>query len=258
MTDAASSGFHVVIPARMGSVRFPRKVLAPICGVPMVVRVAAAGTASGAASVTVATDDAEIVRACEAHQIAAVMTASTHQSGTDRVCEVADSRGWADETVVVNVQGDEPLMPAALIAACADAARHADIATPCHPIDTVEEFLSPHAVKVVTDSRDRALYFSRAAIPTHRESVLAGRPQLPATGALRHIGLYAYKVAALRQIAMLPPASVEQDESLEQLRALHAGLAIQMVRTGAAPGPGVDTPDDLARVEQLVAATGLQ
>ena len=254
-----SAEFHVVIPARYASERLPGKVLLPLAGLPMVVHVARAAQASGAASVTVAADDPRTVEACTRHTIDAVLTRSDHQSGTDRVNEVVQTRGWAADAVVVNVQGDEPLMPPALIARCARALADdpaADIATPCHAITDVNDYRSPHAVKVVQDLKGYALYFSRACIPADRAALLSDESALPLAGAQRHIGLYAYRVAALAKLSALPPASLERSESLEQLRALAHGLRIRMVEADAAPGPGVDTVADVAAVEALMAQAG--
>ena len=251
-----SSEFFVVIPARYASERLPGKVLLPLAGLPMVVHVARAAQASGAAAVIVAADDARTVAACGEHSIDAVLTDPDHQSGTDRVNEVARSRGWSPDAIVVNVQGDEPLMPPQLIKRCAQALANdasADIATPCHAITEVADYLSPHAVKVVQDLRGYALYFSRACIPADRSTLLAGEQTLPQAGAMRHIGLYAYRVSALAKLSALPPAALERSESLEQLRALANGLRIRMVEADTAPGPGVDTAADIAKVEALMA-----
>lgn len=248
-----------MIPARYASERLPGKVLLSLAGLPMVVHVARAAQASGAASVTVAADDARTVDACGEHGVDAVLTRSDHQSGTDRVNEVAQTRGWAADAVVVNVQGDEPLMPPELIGRCAQALAGdaaADIATPCHLIGDVAEYLSPHAVKVVRDASGYALYFSRACIPADRAALLAGNRVLPQAGAWRHIGLYAYRVSALARLSELPPADLERSESLEQLRALANGMRIRMVEAESAPGPGVDTAADVAAVEALMAQAG--
>ena len=247
--------FHVVIPARLASERLPGKVLREIAGVPMVVRVARACAGSRAASVLVAADDPKTVDVCRAHGVEARLTATDHQSGTDRVHEVATSAGWHDDAIVVNVQGDEPLMPPELVARCAQALADdpsADIATPCHPIHDPAEYRSVHAVMVVMNQASDALLFSRAPIPADRSALLQAQDTLPAAGAWRHIGLYAYRVGALRRYAALPASALERCESLEQLRALDNGMRIRMVRTDQAPGPGVDTEDDLRRVERLL------
>ncbi|MFN6961548.1 MAG: 3-deoxy-manno-octulosonate cytidylyltransferase, partial [Rhodocyclaceae bacterium] len=225
--------FRVVIPARHASTRLPGKMLADIAGKPMVVRVAEAAARSGAAEVIVATDDERIMTAVAAHGFQAVMTRADHPSGTDRIAEVAMLRGWPDEAVVVNVQGDEPLIEPALIdqvARALDADREASIATAAHRIGDLAEFMNPNVVKVVTDARNRALYFSRAPIPWHRDG-LAGQPDvLPAAlVARRHIGLYAYRVDFLRRHGVLAPAPVEQWEALEQLRALWHGFHIHVI-----------------------------
>lgn len=251
-----STEFHVVVPARYASERLPGKVLLPLAGVPMVVHVARAAQASGASSVTVAADDARTVTACQAHGLRAELTRADHQSGTDRVNEIAEQRGWGDDAIVVNVQGDEPLMPSALIRQCAQALvedTDADIATPCHAITDAADYASPHAVKVVQDLRGYALYFSRACIPAERATLLSGDVAVPQIGAMRHIGLYAYRVGALATLSALPPAALERSESLEQLRALANGMRIRMVATDSAPGPGVDTAEDIVAVEALMA-----
>jgi 3-deoxy-manno-octulosonate cytidylyltransferase (CMP-KDO synthetase) len=214
--------------------------------------------AAGAAEVLIATDDARIAAAARAFGAEAVMTAACHASGTDRIAEVAAARGWAPGDVVVNLQGDEPLMPAALVRQVAEllaAAPGADIATLAAPIDSVAELLDPNAVKVVSDAQGRALYFSRAPIPWNRAGAAGAlASQTDASGARRHIGIYAYRVSALARLAALAPGTLEVREKLEQLRALENGLTIQVAQACAAPGPDVNTAADLERVAALIGA----
>lgn len=244
--------FVVVVPARYASTRLPGKPLADIGGRPMVLWVADAAARSGADEVWVATDDQRVVDAVQSAGHRAIMTRGDHVSGTDRLAEVALARGWADRQIVVNVQGDEPLIDPASIAAVAhalDADGSAAIATMAHPIAGNEEFLDPNAVKVVTDAAGRALYFSRAPIPWPRDAFAAGGKTLPpALGARRHIGLYAYRVDFLKVFGTLSPAPLERWESLEQLRAVWHGYPIRVLDCAGAPTPGVDTPEDLERV----------
>jgi len=249
--------FSVVIPARHASTRLPGKALADIAGKPMVVRVAERARSSGATAVCVATDHESIAQAVRAHGFDAVMTRADHASGTDRVAEAAALLGLAADAVVVNVQGDEPLIDPGLIALVADALREdaqAAVATAACPILRAEDFFDPNVVKVVCDARERALYFSRAPIPYARDA-FAGRaasaralpPNLPA---LRHIGLYAYRVAFLERFGALERAPIEAFEALEQLRCLWHGAPLKVVRARHAPEPGVDTPEDLERVRR--------
>ncbi len=250
--------FRVVIPARYDSVRLPGKALRQIAGKPMVQWVYERARAAGAREVLIATDDARIADAARAFGAEAVMTAATHASGTDRIAEVAGARRWPERDIVVNLQGDEPLMPPALIAQVAallDSAPAADIATLATHIDSVGELLDTNAVKVVTDAAGRALYFSRAPIPWNRAgagSSLAS--QSDPGGARRHIGIYAYRVAALRRLAALAPGALEQRERLEQLRALENGFHIQVADAREPPGPDVNTAADLERAEALLGA----
>jgi 3-deoxy-manno-octulosonate cytidylyltransferase (CMP-KDO synthetase) len=242
--------FTVIIPARLASTRLPNKPLADLGGKPMVVRVAERARASGAARIVVATDHPEILAACAAHGVEARMTRSDHPSGTDRIAEVALALGLADDEVVVNLQGDEPLIDPALLAACA-ARINAEVpmATCAHPLGDVAEVFNPNVVKVVLDKAGRALYFSRATIPWHRDAFAATRAALPAGYApLRHVGLYAYSNAFLQAYPRLEPAPLEQIEALEQLRVLWHGYPIAVHVTDSAPQAGVDTPEDLARV----------
>ena len=256
--------FVALIPARLASTRLPDKPLADIGGVPMIVRVARRAAESGARRVVVATDAGSVAHAARAHGIEALMTRTDHPSGTDRLAEAADALGLPDACIVVNVQGDEPLIPPALVADVAralEASPECAIATAAHPVETVDEYLNPNFVKVVTDARGRAAYFSRAPIPFDRDAMkgfpatLPGAlsPELAANPPLRHIGLYAYRVSFLRAFPGLARSPLEAIESLEQLRALWHGFQIAVMRVEHAPPGGVDTPEDLARVRALVA-----
>ncbi|MCX8086190.1 MAG: 3-deoxy-manno-octulosonate cytidylyltransferase [Rhodocyclaceae bacterium] len=250
--------FRVVIPARYASMRLPGKPLADIAGKPMVVRVAEAAHRSGAEEVLIATDDARVIEAALAHGFEAVMTRADHASGTDRIAEVAEQRGWPEEAIVVNVQGDEPLIDPALIEAVAQALAEdevAAIATAAHTIMDLSEFLSPHVVKVVVSASGHALYFSRAPLPWPRDAFAANRDRLP-EGFMprRHVGLYAYRAGFLRRFGALAPAPCETWEALEQLRALWHGFHIRVIDCRHPPAPGVDTPEDLARVRAAFAA----
>ncbi|GAA5184815.1 3-deoxy-manno-octulosonate cytidylyltransferase [Niveibacterium umoris] len=248
----AASTFHAVVPARFASTRLPGKPLADIAGKPMVVRVMERAQASGAESVWVATDHPEVETAVRACGGAVLMTRPDHPSGTDRLAEVVDTLGWADDTIVVNVQGDEPLIDPALISAVARALADtpsAAIATAAHRIHDAAEFFNPAVVKVVCDAAGNALTFSRAPIPWARDAFAQSRDTLPPDlGALRHVGLYAYRVSFLRRYAQLAPSPLETIEMLEQLRALWHGYRIRVITLDAAPPAGVDTPEDLARV----------
>ncbi len=244
--------FHVAIPARAGSSRLPGKALADLGGKPMLQWVYEKACAAGAADVSIATDDERIAAAARAFGAVARLTSARHASGTDRIAELAEFEGWADTDIVVNVQGDEPLIPpaniaqvAALLTGCAQAA----LATLSTAILSLEEFLDPNAVKVVTDRRGRALYFSRAPIPMHRDGAPGGRSF---EGARRHVGIYAYRVAALRRLTGLAPTPLERAEKLEQLRALEHGMVIQVAEACEPPGPDVNTPEDLRRVAALI------
>jgi len=246
---------RVVIPARFASTRLPGKPLADIAGQPMIVRVAAAARRARNDGIWVATDDERIVAAVERHGVDAVMTRADHPSGTDRIAEVADRLGWDDADIVVNVQGDEPLIDPTVVDAVADALRDdsgAAVATAAHRLEDAGDFFNPNVVKVVCDARGRALYFSRAPIPWDRDRFAVGRDALPADlAALRHVGLYAYRVGFLRRFGQLAPAPLERSESLEQLRALWHGYPIRVVTLDHPPAPGVDTAEDLARVRRL-------
>lgn len=252
---SAATAFRVVIPARYASTRLPGKPLADIAGQPMIVRVAAAARRARPAGVWVATDDPRIAAAVRQHGFDAVMTRADHVSGTDRIAEVADLLEWDDADIVVNVQGDEPLLDPALLEAVAAALRgdpDAAMATAAHPLIEAAEFFNPNVVKVVCDVRGRALYFSRAPIPWDRDRFAERRDALPGSlPAQRHIGLYAYRVGFLRRFRQLAASPLERSESLEQLRALWHGYPIQVVSVDHAPAPGVDTPEDLERVRRL-------
>lgn len=253
------TSFVVVIPARFASSRFPGKPLAELNGKPMVAHVIDRARESGADEVIVATDDKRIADAVSASTCSVAMTRPDHATGTDRIAEVVTQRGWSDDTIVVNVQGDEPLMPPDLIHAVANTLEtrlDAAIATACHPIRDIGEFMDSNAVKVVLDENGYALYFSRAPIPWPRDHFKSDKTRLPnGLPAYRHIGIYAYRCAFLAAYAALTPAAVEQFESLEQLRAIAHGYRIAVSVTANAPPPGIDTPDDLerarARVTQL-------
>jgi 3-deoxy-manno-octulosonate cytidylyltransferase (CMP-KDO synthetase) len=252
--------FRVVIPARHGSSRLPGKPLLPLAGKPLLQWVHEQATQSAATEILVATDDDRIADAARGFGARVLMTALTHQSGTDRIAEVAARAGWAPEDIVVNLQGDEPMMPAALVdqvAALLEAHPQDAIGTLASRIATLNAFLDPNVVKVVTDAQGRALYFSRAPVPWGRDSAPAGMAsQRGFAGARRHIGLYAYRVEALRRLSMSPPSLLEQIEKLEQLRALEAGLSIRVADARVTPGPDVNTPEDLARVERLILPGG--
>lgn len=251
--------FVVVIPARYASTRLPGKPLADIAGQPMVVRVVEAAQRSGASEVWVATDDARVHEAVERAGHRVVMTRPDHVSGTDRLAEVVALRGWPDDTIVVNVQGDEPLIDPQLVADVATALAHGGdvpVATAAHALTEIDEFFNPNVVKVVTDAHGRALYFSRAPIPWQRDQFAAGKPAvMPADlPARRHIGLYAYRASFLRRYNGLAASPLESIEALEQLRVLWHGFGIQVVEAAAVPLPGVDTAEDLQRVQAIFAA----
>lgn len=250
-----AQGFTVLIPARLASSRLPDKPLADIGGLPMVVRVARRAALSGATRCVVAADDPRILAACAQHGVAALATRADHPSGSDRLAEACAALGLADDEVVVNVQGDEPLIEPALIDAVAaelQARTDCAMSTAAHAIEWRADWLDPNVVKVVTDARGTAQYFSRAPIPWWRDS-MAG-DDLPSPAPLRHVGIYAYRAAFLRRFPTLPAAPTERLESLEQLRALWHGERIAVHLTAHAPGPGVDTPQDLARVRALIGA----
>jgi 3-deoxy-manno-octulosonate cytidylyltransferase (CMP-KDO synthetase) len=252
--------FRVVIPARYASTRLPGKALLPLAGKPLLQWVYERACAAGGREALIATDDERIVSAARSFGAMAVLTGRAHASGTDRIAEVARTRGWDAADIVVNVQGDEPLMPAALIrqvAALLTAQSQADIATLATPIESLDELMDPNAVKVVTDARGMALYFSRAPIPWNRDGAPTGfSSQQDYGGARRHRGIYAYRVAALLRLAQLPQSALEQREKLEQLRALEHGLSICVDNALERPGPDVNTLADLERVTALISIKG--
>jgi len=250
MTD-----FCIVIPARWQSSRLPGKPLLEIAGKPLLQRVCERASAANAAQLVVATDDERIEAAVNAWGYQVVMTEVKHESGSDRVAEVAAKMGWSDEQIIVNVQGDEPLIdPAAIQQVAKNLADNvaAGIATLCSPLSDASELADPNAVKVVTDNQGLALYFSRAPIPWNRDAG-AGNLQL----ARRHIGIYAYRVAALKSITGLAVADIERSESLEQLRAMAVGIRIHVEDACADTGPGVDTQADLLAVASLLEKANL-
>jgi 3-deoxy-manno-octulosonate cytidylyltransferase (CMP-KDO synthetase) len=243
--------FIVIIPARLASTRLPNKPLADLGGKPMVVRVAEQALLSGAARVIVATDHDSIRAACAAHGVEVCMTLADHPSGTDRIAEVARTLALPPDAVVVNLQGDEPLIDPALLAACAAQISAAvPMATCAHPLHDMLDAFNPNVVKVVLDKANRALYFSRATIPWHRDGFAQSRENLPQGYVpLRHIGLYAYSNAFLQTYPTLSASPLEAIEALEQLRVLWHGYAIAVHVTDSAPAAGVDTPEDLRRVQ---------
>lgn len=250
--------FWAVIPARMKSTRLPNKPLADIGGQPMVVRVAQRARASGAERVVVATDHDQIADAVRAAGFEAVLTPESCTSGTDRLAAVVEHFGLADEHILVNLQGDEPLMDAELVGRVAlHLAKWPELAlaTAAHALESADQVFNPNVVKVALNVRQEALYFSRAPIPWARDAWMDGaRDQVPAGLPIyRHIGLYAYRAGFLRRFTAWPVAPIEQFESLEQLRALWQGEKIGVVLSEHVPLPGVDTPDDLERVRELFA-----
>ncbi len=254
------SSFRIVIPSRYASSRLPGKPLADICGKPMIVRVLERVQDSGAMETWVATDHEDIRSAVEAAGGHVQMTRPDHSSGTDRLAEVAALRGWEDSDIVVNVQGDEPLIDPALVASVAETlAQDAEavMATAAHPIDDCEEAFNSNVVKVVCNAANRAMYFSRAPIPWPRDAWNQSRNIFPQNlQMLRHVGLYAYRVGFLKQFASLSPSPLEDAEALEQLRALWHGFAIAVKTLGYVPAAGVDTPEDLERVRRIIEASG--
>lgn len=249
--------FTVIIPARYASTRLPGKPLQLIAGRPMILHVWDRAMEAGAARVLVATDDARIENACRQAGAEVIMTSADHVSGTDRLNEAARLLGFSDDDIVVNVQGDEPLMPSENIRQVAELARRGgtDIATLHAPVTSLEEFLDPSVVKVVADDQGRALYFTRAPVPWPRDVEVDehGRP-VGFEGALRHLGIYAYRVGALRRFAGRSTAELESVEKLEQLRALVMGMTIRVQSAASLPPPGVDTPADLEAVRALMEA----
>jgi 3-deoxy-manno-octulosonate cytidylyltransferase (CMP-KDO synthetase) len=267
--------FIALIPARLASSRLPEKPLADLAGLPMVVRVARQAAASGARRVVVCADDARVLAACRQHGVESILTSVDHACGTDRLSEAAQRLGLEPAEVVVNVQGDEPLIEPAAIRAVAEllqARRECDIATVAHPLQRLQELFDPNVVKVVTDASGLALLFSRAPIPWSRDAfshafeggaaaVLAKASEALAKEAdglqaLRHVGLYAYRAAFLQRFGQLSPAPIELTEKLEQLRALWHGSRIAVMRFDSALPPGVDTPEDLERVRAMLQRSG--
>ena len=249
------SKFNVVIPARYQSTRFPGKALHLLAGKPMIEYVYQNALASGADEIIIATDDARIETAAHTFGAEVCMTSEQHSSGTDRLAEVADQRGWGADVLLINLQGDEPLMPPDSIRYCAKLLHddaHSEVATLASPLAVTDDINDPNTVKVVVDAQGRALYFSRATIPFCRD-----RDQQDSAHklALRHHGIYAYRCDALRQIVAAPPSELEVIEQLEQLRAMWLGFTIRVGIVDEAPGPGVDTPEDAAKVQRLL--TGL-
>jgi 3-deoxy-manno-octulosonate cytidylyltransferase (CMP-KDO synthetase) len=249
-----SQAFTVIVPARLASTRLPHKPLADIHGLPMVVRVAQRAALSNATQVVVAADSIEIVQACQAHGVRAMLTQVDHPSGSDRLAEASALLGLSPNDVVVNVQGDEPLINPELINQVAELLVQrptASMSTAAHEIHELAEFTNPNVVKVVIDQAQLALYFSRAPIPWWRDGFAKGIQSLPQPAPLRHIGIYAYRVGFLQSFPTLQAAPIETGEALEQLRALWHGHKIAVHITPHVPGPGVDTPEDLERVRAL-------
>jgi 3-deoxy-manno-octulosonate cytidylyltransferase (CMP-KDO synthetase) len=247
--------FVAVIPARYASSRLPGKPLLDIAGKPMAVHVSECARRSGAREVWIATDDQRIFDACRLHGCEVLMTGADHVSGTDRIAEVARLRGWDDEQIVVNVQGDEPRIAPELIrdvAQILDRHREADMSTACHPIHEPRDLFDPNVVKVVLDHEGDALYFSRATIPWARDAFARDRGALPpGLPVYRHIGIYAYRCRFLKTYPTLAAPAIEQFEALEQLRALWHGHRVTVTITDKAPEAGVDTLEDLERVRKL-------
>jgi 3-deoxy-manno-octulosonate cytidylyltransferase (CMP-KDO synthetase) len=250
-----TQSFTVIVPARLASTRLPNKPLADIHGLPMVVRVAQRAALSHAAQVVVAADSIDIVRVCQAHGIRALLTRNDHPSGSDRLAEASALLQLGPNDLVVNVQGDEPLINPTLInqvAALLEQRPSASMSTAAHEIHDLSEFTNSNVVKVVLDKEQLALYFSRAPIPWWRDGFAQGIQSLPKPAPLRHIGIYAYRVGFLQSFPSMTPAPIEKGEALEQLRAMWHGHKIAVHITPDAPGPGVDTPEDLEKVRALL------
>lgn len=249
--------FRVLIPARYASTRLPGKPLLDIAGKPMLQRVYEQALASGAQSVVIATDDARIEAAARGFGAAVCMTSPAHGSGSERLAEAVTLLGYGDDEIVVNLQGDEPLMPPPLLKQVADnlaAHARAEVATLCTRIHTAAELFDPHAVKVVMDREGMALYFSRAVIPWDRDAFAVTTEELPDQALHhRHLGLYAYRVGFLKRYVTLEPCALERMEVLEQLRVLWHGAGIHVAEAVVLPAPGVDTPEDLERVRRAIA-----
>ena len=249
--------YRVVIPARYGSTRLPGKPLIDLAGKPMIVRVAEQALTSSTSGVVVATDDSRVVDALRGSGAEAMLTRSDHRSGSDRVMEVVEAKGWPDDEIVVNVQGDEPLIPPVVIdqvAALID--DECDVATLGEPITEPADVFDPNIVKVVADRRRRAIYFSRAPIPWHRDGFGGGPPARIGTAWRRHIGIYAYRAGALRAFVSYPPSPLEKLEALEQLRLMEHGHAIAVAEADAPVPGGVDTPADVDRVLGVLRGVG--
>ncbi|HCT40429.1 MAG TPA: 3-deoxy-manno-octulosonate cytidylyltransferase [Moraxellaceae bacterium] len=250
-------GFKVVIPARFGSSRLPGKPLLDIAGRPMVAHVVERACQSGAEEVLIATDDERIAAAVQGMGAEVVMTSANHPSGTDRLQEVAQKKGWSDDTIIVNVQGDEPLIPPAVINQVArniEASSAAGIATLAETLTSIEQLFNPNIVKLVRDVNDFALYFSRAPMPWARDAFAKDKTALPALDVyFRHLGIYAYRVGFLHAYVGWPPAVIEQVEALEQLRALYNGVKIHVGVAEVEIPQGVDTAEDLERIRALFA-----
>jgi 3-deoxy-manno-octulosonate cytidylyltransferase (CMP-KDO synthetase) len=250
-----TQSFTVIVPARLASTRLPNKPLADIHGLPMVVRVAQRAALSHAAQVVVAADSIDIVEVCQAHGIRALLTRNDHPSGSDRLAEASALLQLGPNDLVVNVQGDEPLINPTLInqvAALLEQRPSASMSTAAHEIHNLSEFTNSNVVKVVLDKEQLALYFSRAPIPWWRDGFAQGIQSLPKPAPLRHIGIYAYRVGFLQSFPSMTPAPIEKGEALEQLRAIWHGHKIAVHITPDAPGPGVDTPEDLEKVRALL------
>ncbi len=252
--------FHIIIPARFSASRLPGKPLLSIGDRPLLQWVWQSARASGALSVTIATDDARIAEVARGFGAECMMTSMLHNSGTDRIAEVVRAKHFAADDIVVNLQGDEPMMPPVVVgevAAALQARPSVDMASAVAPIGSLEEFLDPACVKALRARDGAALYFSRAPVPWPRDQVEAGRP-LSFAGAWRHIGIYAYRVRSLLQFSAWPPTPLEETEKLEQLRALEHGMSIHLVALTEPPPAGVDTPEDLQRVRTLLTAVSTQ
>ena len=250
-----TQSFTVIVPARLASTRLPNKPLADIHGLPMVVRVAQRAALSHAAQVVVAADSIDIVEVCQAHGVRALLTRNDHPSGSDRLAEASALLQLGPNDLVVNVQGDEPLINPTLInqvAALLEQRPSASMSTAAHEIHDLSEFTNSNVVKVVLDKEQLALYFSRAPIPWWRDGFAQGIQSLPKPAPLRHIGIYAYRVGFLQSFPSMTPAPIEKGEALEQLRAMWHGHKIAVHITPDAPGPGVDTPEDLEKVRALL------
>lgn len=251
----SNTKFTVVIPARMSSTRLPGKMLLDIAGLPLIIRVARQALQSNAKQVVIATDHQEIFDVCKSHGFETVMTKIDHQSGTDRIAEVVTKLQMAPNEIIVNVQGDEPLIDPNLINQLAEfiSTKQTSIATIAHKIHEVEEIFNPNVVKVVLDQQENALYFSRSAIPFYRDGYNLEQKQINnKIPTLRHIGIYAYQVKFLQEYQNMEPCHLEQSEALEQLRAMYYGHKISVMTTNNAPLAGIDTMEDLIRVRSFL------